>query len=358
MNTVELTSQQSKNINLLKGLSIIFVVFIHADLRSMISAYMDLTMPVNVYMETLTRTLVDNAVPMFFFVSGFLFFLRKDTYANKFKSRFKTLFVPYVIWCLIGFLIPFVIQRILGLEHLYSGKELKLIKDFAPMDYARMFWDLRNGNPILSTLWFLRDLIVFVALTPAIALLVRYLKSLFLVFILAAYFFIQYSVAGFNVNSFCWFALGAYFSLGGVNCWESIEYINLRHLLTVWIVMTSIAVWTFAADFHHQVFMLFYRIIHFMTIYRLIAYLTKSQCNLALMYKISFASFFIYLFHEPWMGYIAQIGMKAIQPQGILLYISPIVLVMVTICYSYAAYLILKKVSPRFLNVITGLRMR
>ena len=76
------------------------------------------------------------------------------------------------------------------------------------------------------------------------------------------------------------------------------------------------------------------------------------------MYKISFASFFIYLFHEPWMGYIAQIGMKAIQPQGILLYISPIVLVMVTICYSYAAYLILKKVSPRFLNVITGLRMR
>lgn len=215
MNTVELTSQQSKNINLLKGLSIIFVVFIHADLRSMVSAYMDITMPVNVYMETLTRTLVDNAVPMFFFVSGFLFFLRKDTYANKFKSRFKTLFVPYVIWCLIGFLIPFVIQRILGLEHLYSGKELKLIKDFAPMDYARMFWNLRNGNPILSTLWFLRDLIVFVALTPAIALLVRYLKFLFPVFILAAYFFIQYSVAGFNVNSFCWFALGAYFSRGG-----------------------------------------------------------------------------------------------------------------------------------------------
>lgn len=94
--TIVLTERQSRNINLLKGLSIVLVVFIHADLRSMISKYMELTPAVDAYFETLTRILVDNAVPMFFFISGFLFFLRKNTYKSKFRSRFKTLVIPYI----------------------------------------------------------------------------------------------------------------------------------------------------------------------------------------------------------------------------------------------------------------------
>lgn len=49
MNTLRLTDSQSKNINLLKGLSILFVVLIHADLRSIISVYMDVSVPVDIY---------------------------------------------------------------------------------------------------------------------------------------------------------------------------------------------------------------------------------------------------------------------------------------------------------------------
>jgi len=213
--TITLTEQQSRNINLLKGLSIVLVVFIHSDVRSMIINYMELTPAMNIYFETLTRILVDNAVPMFFFVSGFLFFLRKNTYRSKFKSRFKTLVIPYFFWCFIGFLIPFVIQRVFGLEHFYSGNKLKLLKDFTGTDYFRMFWDLREGAPILSTLWFLRNLIVAVALTPMIALFIRYLRGLFPVLLLLIYFFLPWSVPGFSTQGFCWFAMGAYFSTGG-----------------------------------------------------------------------------------------------------------------------------------------------
>ena len=43
------------------------------------------------------------AVPTFFIISGYLFFLSKDTfdfetYLSKLKRRFTTLFVPYIIW--------------------------------------------------------------------------------------------------------------------------------------------------------------------------------------------------------------------------------------------------------------------
>ena len=213
--TLVLTPQQSKNINLLKGLSIVLVVFIHADVRSYLARYMEVGAAMDVYMETLTRILVDNAVPMFYFVSGFLFFLHKAPYKDKFKSRIRTLVVPYLFWCLVGFLIPFVFQRLCGLERLYSGTSLKLLKDFSATDYIRMFWDIRDGAPILSTLWFLRNLIVVVALTPVIAWLAKHLRLMFPVILLIIYFFFPCSVPGFSTNGFCWFAMGAYFSVGG-----------------------------------------------------------------------------------------------------------------------------------------------
>lgn len=51
--TLVLTPQQSKNINLLKGLSIVLVVFIHADVRSYLARYMEVGAAMDVYMETL-----------------------------------------------------------------------------------------------------------------------------------------------------------------------------------------------------------------------------------------------------------------------------------------------------------------
>ena len=350
-----LTSQQSKNINLLKGLSIIFVVFIHADVRSMISKYMAVSPVVNLYMETLTRILVDNAVPMFYFISGFLFFLRKDSYCNKFKSRIRTLVIPYLIWCFIGFIIPFVIQRIIGLEHLYSGNQLKLLKDFTVIDYIRMFWNIRDGEPILSTLWFLRNLIVLIAMTPVIAWLAQKLRYVFPFILVLIYFFIPFGFSGFSSNGFCWFAMGIYFSQGGVNCWDSIDRAKLKIIALVWCIMTMLAIFLFYEGFHYKEYMLLYRIVHFIMIYKLIDHLSH-KCDVRLLTKISTASFFIYVFHEPWMGYIAKLTISTFRPEGFGIYPLPIILGLVTVGFSYSAYIILKRIAPHFLNVATGSR--
>lgn len=161
-----LTKEQSKTLTLLKGFAIILVVMIHCDVRDSIGA--ENFSVLDLYMQALTRIIVINAVPMFFFISGFLFFLKKDTYLNKWRKRFKSLVIPYIVWCFIGFLIPFIFQQVLGLGYLFKGGEghLKPIADFECRDYLRMFWNIRDGAPILSTLWFLRNLILLVALTP------------------------------------------------------------------------------------------------------------------------------------------------------------------------------------------------
>ena len=137
MEFVPMTQEQSKCLTVLKGLAIFLVVMIHSDVRSQMNvvpySFLD------VYTYAITREIAFNAVPLFFFVSGYLFFYKKESFAVKWKKRLKSIVLPYVIWCLIGFFIPFVMQNVLGLSSLYQGGRMKLISDFEILDYFRMF---------------------------------------------------------------------------------------------------------------------------------------------------------------------------------------------------------------------------
>lgn len=103
--------------------------------------------------------------------------------------------------------------------------------------------------------------------------------------------------------------------------------------------------------------MLLFRIVHFVIIYKLVVWLSGSSVE-RLFSTIAAASFFIYVFHEPWMGYIVQLSIKALHPTGIVACIMPLLFVVVTVGYSYAAYAILQHMVPAFLNVITGSRAK
>ena len=47
----------------------------------------------------------ETGVPAFFFISVFLFFLSKKNYIVKLRSRFHSLFIPYVLWNLLVLLL-------------------------------------------------------------------------------------------------------------------------------------------------------------------------------------------------------------------------------------------------------------
>ena len=52
--------------------------------------------------DFVTAFLSDQSVPVYFFISGFVFFLggrlSKQRYVRKMKNRFKSLFIPYIIY--------------------------------------------------------------------------------------------------------------------------------------------------------------------------------------------------------------------------------------------------------------------
>ena len=355
MTTTVLTKEQSKTLTLLKGFAILLVVMIHCDVRKQMGA--DLYSGLDFYMQGLTREIVFNAVPLFFFISGFLFFLKEDTYLNKWRKRFKSLVIPYIVWCFVGFLIPFVFQEVLGLAHLFKGGagHLKPIADFEGWDYIRMFWDIRDGSPILSTLWFLRNLIVLVLLAPVFSILAKYLKWGLPVLLTLNYLFFHVGFLCLSASNFFFFGMGCYLALspmGGVNI---LDQMKLKILVPVWIITFVATMFTYRYDFYHTFAHDIFMIVDCLLMYRLMR-ASVDKWDMNWLVKISVASFFIYLFHEPWLGYIHGVFFKFVHPTGFVCYLLPWFFCALAVGYSYIAYLVLKKIAPTLLSFITGSR--
>lgn len=107
------------------------------------------------------------AVPLFFIISGAVFFrdYTNDKYIKKLKSRWFSLVIPYLVWNFIGMLFQ-IITSYTFISNYFVGRERFVIS------VKNIFWAifLHGGTPVL---WFVFCLIVFVAISPLIDMIVR-----------------------------------------------------------------------------------------------------------------------------------------------------------------------------------------
>lgn len=140
------------------------------------------------------------AVPIFFMLSGFLFFYKIDKfdvykYKQKVKSRFRTIFVPYLLWIILY--ISFLLSLNLIKGYINGDKSLSdlwniVVIFFQDNGGMKIFWnscvwgqnyinilgkEMLLSGPILIPLWFLRDLMVVILFTPLIYIYIKKLKS-------------------------------------------------------------------------------------------------------------------------------------------------------------------------------------
>lgn len=212
-------SVQSKTIEWLRFFCIAAVVLLHA-LGKPLEGNDIIAYQYGVY-DTVrilfSEGLCTVAVPIFFLISGYLFFVKleewnTDIWGGKLKRRAKTLLLPYFLWNLIS--IAFALA-ILYAKHYFTGCEAPNLTDwFSGYGWLRIFWDGRDGlYPHNFPLWFIRDLIVFVILTPVFYYFVKKTGIVGIILLYLAYvYFIGIKVPGFSAEGMFYFALGAYLS--------------------------------------------------------------------------------------------------------------------------------------------------
>ncbi len=112
------------------------------------------------------------AVPMFYVISGYLFFLKvpdgMKSIFEKMRKRVRTLLVPYVIASLVFLGTLSAVELIPFTAKYYHGNTLALFNEPIGQTLQTVFWGAGAPKPMPYGfhLWFLRNLIVVVATAP------------------------------------------------------------------------------------------------------------------------------------------------------------------------------------------------
>lgn len=204
----------------------------------------------------LSKGLCCVAVPLFFIISGYLFFkkLEKWDYSvwrNKLQKRIRSLFVPYCLWCTIPLVFLFSLHfcKILWFDKTPVNAD-SLKEWFDSIGGWLFFWDCGTGTPVNGPLWFVRNLILAVLASPLIWLYVRYTKMVGLVFLFL------FTISGVSLGilflekSIFFFTLGAYFSLNKRNM---IIDLKDRKKVTIAIAVPLLLFMTLVYDSHYDI---------------------------------------------------------------------------------------------------------
>ena len=248
------TSEQhlSKVISFLRFPLCVAVVYIHSRPLDYMNGIYPLTE--RIY-QIISVNIAGIAVPMFFFVSGFLFFYKVeqfniDVYKYKMKKRFYSLIIPYLFWNL--FIICMLFLMEFFFPELMSGKH-KLISDYKIEDFFYAFWNTNLINsevnpmpsPICGQFWFLRDLIVMCICSPIFYFVINCFKKVPVLFLgllsilwLSGLWFPIH--IGLGLTGCIFFSMGAYFSITKRNFLDEMTpYLKWALLLYILLVIVQ-----------------------------------------------------------------------------------------------------------------------
>lgn len=174
------------------------------------------------------------SVPIYYFISGFVFFLgvklTKEKYFQKLKNRVKTLLIPYLIWNIVAALI--ILLKFLPCFSSLFPNLIKVQLDFSLPAILEIFWDhskdmiimpltenetvSNNIYPLNVPLWFVRDLMIVVLCTPILYWILNRTRYYFVLMLGVLWFTLCYWDLG-HINqlltAFFFFSWGAYMSI-------------------------------------------------------------------------------------------------------------------------------------------------
>lgn len=189
------------------------------------------SMPAIEFLVNLVSAFIrQQSVPIYYFISGYVFFLGTDfsfdVYKKKLKNRFRSLFVPYIVWNVLA-LLWILFKSMPCFASLTSGLN-SVELNFSIKAFILSFWDSSQGvipistsdtcqiYPINSPLWFIRDLMIVVLTSPIVYWIVKKIRVSSVVIMLVLWFVADLYKCGYAtqlITAYAFFMWGAYMSV-------------------------------------------------------------------------------------------------------------------------------------------------
>ncbi|MER2999576.1 acyltransferase [Pontibacter populi] len=348
-------------IRLLSLVAMILVVYVHAytlDLNGYAGALTDQKNYNTFVQDFISQGVARVATPLFFTVSGFLFFIgfkpEPDTILQKYRKRISSLLIPFVLWSAFGIVLYYVLQQFPFISPYFPNR---IIRD---MSTDQLLVTLLL-DPIPYQLWFLRDLMLMALLAPVIWWLVKYLQQSFLA-VLAILWFSDLDLVLFVSESLLFFSAGCYLSTKPkFVATLSASYSYLPALLG-WIgILLFKTELSFLGYDNQLILMLLHKLaiaVGFIAAWLSISTIADKTRIVNRKWLFTAVSpFFIFAFHEPLLTIVKK-GLLLVLHSGtdvtsLLVFIfAPVVVILISIVTGE----ILRRTTPVLFQVLTGNR--
>lgn len=348
-----MNKQESEVLNITRFVMSIAIVFLHGYTSVQMYDYWK-DLPVYRYVtKVFALQFGEIGVPVFFIISGYLFFLSYQQtwgcYKYKMQKRFYSLLIPYLFWNGMMILAFYAAECIPSIRELFNeGK--KLVHDFDMIDFLGAFWARKDGGPILDQLWFVRNLIVLSVCSPIVYCFVRYTRFVGVIG-LGLMWLLWGGMANLQSSIF-YFSLGAWFGIYGKSLVGEIQKIAKPLFMIFPLLMVADVLYngTLAGYYLHRM----QTFTGVLFVLALVSVLLKKNKIREISF-LSSSSFFLYVAHDPLLRFMRKFSLRFVDHssefQAITAYFLTIA---VDIAIVYTLYWLLQKISPDFLKWTTG----
>ncbi|MBU1565355.1 MAG: acyltransferase [Proteobacteria bacterium] len=351
--------ESSLRLRLLNFPLIIGVVYIHAYSATIEHAGVSLGPEQLNYFTDFVRILISQglarlAVPLFFLMSGYFFFLG-FTWSwrgleQKLAARVKTLLVPYLFWTVLAVATRFLGQSIPAVKAYFTG-DSGLLADLSVYDLVNAVLGLTRP-PEAYHLWFIRDLMLLMLLSPLIIFLLRNIALPFLGVMFFVWITAKWPIYSPDAVGVLFFSLGSYMAMKGKSLFVFDKYGK-------WFVLAYLPVLLADVIWYDAPFNLYLH--RCGIVIGLVAILFGSKMILAwgrlknLLLWLSGLSFFVYAAHEPLLGITRTLAFQLLPlnwPYTVLLIYLFVPLGVVAVLVGVHA--VLGALIPGVLRVVNG----
>ena len=357
--TLKLDPKSSERLTILKFPLIVGVVFIHAYVKKTGEEIDGLGSESSLLVLEFLRNFISQgiarlAVPLFFLMSGYLFFYGFDfsleSFFKKLKSRVKTLLIPFLLWNLATLALVALIQAN-PLVKEFFGWKVGWVSSYSFNDYLAAIFGIGRA-PVAYQFWFVRDLMLLILGVPLFHFLFKYLPLPFLFLLFLGWISGYWPIYVPHAEATLFFSIGAFIGTKGKSLFALDRY--GIYAIALYFPLALANAYFFTSVFYpylHRIGILFGVISGlFFT-----QFLMESPRVKKALIGLSGVSFFVFAAHEPLLTLTRNILSQNFWPQspksafGPYLFTPILVLILLVLTYS-----LFSKVAPRLLNLVTG----
>jgi surface polysaccharide O-acyltransferase-like enzyme len=297
------------------------------------------------------------AVYLFFLLSGYLFF-RNFTLAKtfeKYRSRFRTLFIPYISWNLLALVFIIVLQ----LTPLTQTHISSFFTGYLPGRSLSEYVQIVLNHGVAFQLWFLYDLMLYALAAPIFYLAIRY-GSIFLLLPLCYLWLFRIPLPwylSFLDRGGLFYLAGAYIALHPLPHKDVSPKAIVLLTGFLWLLMLGIKTYiafmpngtsTYLAIIDNGAICL-----GILTIWSGYDVIANTRIIDALRTQTMF-TFFIYAAHEPLLEILKYAGITLMGNSNLSLFASYFLVPIVTYLCCNLVAIYLKRYTVSFYNILTG----